>query len=114
MPWCVLPTFSVKVDTIRRVSVETRQAASLQKISLSSSMANRATTSGSSGWRPLEAALSQATANEAHDEASLAQAQANQARDSAQAKYTDSQATAYEQLFRDKVVSRDQIGRAHV
>ena len=58
--------------------------------------------------RPLEAALNQATANEAHDEASLAQAQANQARDSAQAKYTDSQAAAYEQLFRDKVVSRDQ------
>ena len=58
--------------------------------------------------RPLEAALSQATANEAHDEASLAQAHANQARDAAQAKYTDSQATAYEQLFRDKVVSRDQ------
>lgn len=58
--------------------------------------------------RPLEAALSQVTANEAHDRASLAQAQANQARDSAQAKYADSQATAYAQLFQDKVVSRDQ------
>ena len=58
--------------------------------------------------RPLEAALSQATANEAHDEASLAQARANQARDSAQARYADSQATAYAQLFQDKVVSRDQ------
>ena len=58
--------------------------------------------------RPLEAALNQAIANEAHDEASSAQAQATRARDSAQAKYADSQAAAYEQLFRDKVVSRDQ------
>ena len=58
--------------------------------------------------RPLEAALNQAIANEAHDEASMAQAQANQARDTAQAKYADSQATAYAQLFQDKVVSRDQ------
>jgi membrane fusion protein, multidrug efflux system len=58
--------------------------------------------------RPLEAALNQVIANEAHDEASLSQAQANQAKDSAQAKYADSQATAYAQLFKDKVVSRDQ------
>jgi multidrug efflux system membrane fusion protein len=58
--------------------------------------------------RPLAAALNQAIANEAHDEASMAQAQANQARDTAQAKYADSQATAYAQLFQDKVVSRDQ------
>jgi membrane fusion protein, multidrug efflux system len=58
--------------------------------------------------RPLQAALNQAIANQARDQASLGQAQANLSRDSAQAKYADSQAKRYAQLFQDKVISKDQ------
>jgi multidrug efflux system membrane fusion protein len=58
--------------------------------------------------RPLEAALNQSKANLAKDEASLGQAQANLARDVAQARYAESQATRYQQLFDQKIISRDQ------
>jgi membrane fusion protein, multidrug efflux system len=58
--------------------------------------------------RPLEATLNQVQANLARDEATLGQAQAVLARDSAQARYTESQATRYAQLFEQKVISRDQ------
>ena len=58
--------------------------------------------------RPLEAALNQTIANASRDQAALGQAQANLARDKASAKYADSQATRYAQLFQEKVVSRDQ------
>ena len=59
--------------------------------------------------RPLEAALNQMQANLAKDQAVLGQAQANLAKDSAQAKYQESQAVRYAQLFEQKVVSRDQM-----
>src|ERR1035437_1269113 len=49
--------------------------------------------------RPLEAAYNQAVANIARDQASLLQAQANMARDQANAKYQDSQAKRYGDLF---------------
>jgi multidrug efflux system membrane fusion protein len=58
--------------------------------------------------RPLEATLNQAVANMARDEALLGQAQANLARDSAQARYVESQATRYAQLFQSGIVSKDQ------
>jgi multidrug efflux system membrane fusion protein len=58
--------------------------------------------------RPLEAALNQAKANLARDEASLGQAQANLARDSAQARYAEAQAARYQQLFEQRIISRDQ------
>jgi membrane fusion protein, multidrug efflux system len=58
--------------------------------------------------RPLEAALNQAIANLARDQAAVGQVQANLARDTAQARYADSQAQRYSQLFQDKVVSKDQ------
>jgi membrane fusion protein, multidrug efflux system len=58
--------------------------------------------------RPLEAALNQAQANVAKDEASLGQSQANLARDKAQARYAEAQATRYQQLFEQKIISRDQ------
>jgi membrane fusion protein, multidrug efflux system len=58
--------------------------------------------------RPLEAALNQAKANLAKDEATLGQSQANLARDEAQARYAESQATRYQQLFEQKIISRDQ------
>jgi membrane fusion protein, multidrug efflux system len=58
--------------------------------------------------RPLEAALNQAQANVAKDEAALGQAQANLARDKAQARYAEAQATRYQQLFEQKIISRDQ------
>jgi multidrug efflux system membrane fusion protein len=58
--------------------------------------------------RPLEAALNQAIANAAKDEAVLGQMQANLARDTAQAKYADSQAARYAQLFQNGIVSKDQ------
>ena len=58
--------------------------------------------------RPLEAALNQAIANEAKDEAALGQAQATLAKDQAQAKYADTQATRYAQLFKEGVISKDQ------
>ena len=59
--------------------------------------------------RPFEAALSQATANNARDQAALGQAQANLARDSAQARYNEAQAARYAQLFQQGIVSRDQM-----
>jgi multidrug efflux system membrane fusion protein len=58
--------------------------------------------------RPLEAALNQAKANLARDEASVGQARANLARDEAQARYAKSQADRYQQLFEQKIISRDQ------
>ncbi len=58
--------------------------------------------------RPLEAALNQSKANLSKDEASLGQAQANLARDEAQARYAESQASRYQQLFEQKIISRDQ------
>jgi multidrug efflux system membrane fusion protein len=58
--------------------------------------------------RPLEAALSLATANLARDEASLGQAQANLSRDTAQNKYTEANAARYAELFQAGVVSKDQ------
>jgi multidrug efflux system membrane fusion protein len=58
--------------------------------------------------RPLEAAYNQAVANIARDQASLLQAQANMARDQANAKYQDSQAKRYGDLFQAGVVSKDQ------
>jgi membrane fusion protein, multidrug efflux system len=59
--------------------------------------------------RPLEAALNQAKANLARDEAALGQSQANLARDEAQARYAESQASRYAQLFEQKIISRDQM-----
>jgi multidrug efflux system membrane fusion protein len=58
--------------------------------------------------RPLEAAYNQAVANIARDQASLLQAQANMARDEANAKYQDSQAKRYAELFAAGVISKDQ------
>jgi membrane fusion protein, multidrug efflux system len=58
--------------------------------------------------RPFDAALSQAIANNARDKATLGQAQANLARDQAQARYQQSQAARYTQLFQAGVVSKDQ------
>ena len=58
--------------------------------------------------RPLEAAYNQAVANIARDQASLLQAQANMARDQANAKYQDSQAKRYGELFNAGVISKDQ------
>jgi len=58
--------------------------------------------------RPLEAALNQAKANLARDEAALGQARANLARDEANARYAKAQADRYQQLFEQKIISRDQ------
>jgi multidrug efflux system membrane fusion protein len=58
--------------------------------------------------RPLEAAYNQAVANIARDQAALLQAQANMARDQANAKYQDSQAKRYGELFTAGVISKDQ------
>jgi multidrug efflux system membrane fusion protein len=58
--------------------------------------------------RPLEAALNQMQANLLKDKAVLGQATANLAKDTAQARYVESQATRYAQLFEQKVISRDQ------
>ena len=58
--------------------------------------------------RPLEAALNQAQANLAKDQAALGQFKANEARDAAQAKYAESQATRYAELFKNGIISRDQ------
>src|ERR1019366_4350512 len=58
--------------------------------------------------RPLEAAYNQAVANIARDQAALLQAQANMARDAANAKYQDSQAKRYGELFTAGVISKDQ------
>src|SRR4051794_17419393 len=59
--------------------------------------------------RPLEAVLNQAQANMSRDEAALGQAQANLQRDSAQARYAESQANRYAQLFDQKIIARDQM-----
>jgi multidrug efflux system membrane fusion protein len=58
--------------------------------------------------RPLDAALNQVQANLAKDEATLGQAEANLAKDNAQARYQESQAARYAQLFAQGVVSKDQ------
>ena len=58
--------------------------------------------------RPLEAALNQAKANVARDEASLGQARANLARDEANARYARAQADRYQQLYEQKIISKDQ------
>lgn len=58
--------------------------------------------------RPLEAAYNQALANISRDQAALGQAEANVARDAAQAKYQDTQAKRYADLFAGGVISRDQ------
>jgi len=58
--------------------------------------------------RPLEAALNQMQANLSKDEAVLGQAQANLAKDQAQARFVESQAQRYSQLFDQKIVSKDQ------
>src|SRR5664279_2363402 len=58
--------------------------------------------------RPLEAAYNQVVANIARDQASLLQARANMARDQANAKYQDSQAKRYGELFTAGVISKDQ------
>jgi multidrug efflux system membrane fusion protein len=59
--------------------------------------------------RPLEAVLNQAQANLTRDEASLGQAQANLARDAAQLRFAEAQANRYQQLFDQKIISRDQM-----
>src|SRR5271166_658372 len=58
--------------------------------------------------RPLQGQLNQAEANLLHDLAALSQAEANLARDKAQEKYAQTQATRYEALFKEGVMSRDQ------
>jgi multidrug efflux system membrane fusion protein len=58
--------------------------------------------------RPLRAALNQSQANLSKDEAALGQAQANLARDEAQHRYAETQAKRYEQLFEQKIISKDQ------
>ena len=58
--------------------------------------------------RPLEAALSQATAMLSQNQAALGQAQANLAKDAATARYAESQATRYAELFKEGIISRDQ------
>ena len=59
--------------------------------------------------RPFQAALNQATANNARDEAALGQAQANLARDTAQARYNEAQAARYAQLFQQGVFSKNDM-----
>ncbi len=58
--------------------------------------------------RPLEAALSQTQATLLQNTAMLGQAKANLARDTAQARYAESQATRYNELFKSGIISRDQ------
>ena len=57
---------------------------------------------------PLEAQVAQAEANLARDEALLSQAQANLAKDSAGEKYAQDQASRYEKLFAEGIVSKEQ------
>jgi multidrug efflux system membrane fusion protein len=59
--------------------------------------------------RPLEAVLNQTQANLTRDEAALGQAQAVLQRDMAQARFAESQATRYAQLFDQKIIARDQM-----
>src|SRR5262249_37615264 len=58
--------------------------------------------------RPYEAAVSLAEANLARDTAQLSQVEANLARDVAQEKYAREQATRYNELFRQGVISKGQ------
>ena len=58
--------------------------------------------------RPFQAVVTQMEANLAKDEAVLGQAEANLQRDSAQAKFMESQAARYAQLYEQKIVSKDQ------
>lgn len=58
--------------------------------------------------RSFEAALNQALATNARDEAALGQVTANLARDTAQARYAESQAGRYAELFKSGIVARDQ------
>ncbi len=59
--------------------------------------------------RPLEAAVKQAEATLARDTAALHQYEANLARDMANERYAKSQAERYGTLFRDGVMSKDQM-----
>ncbi|HEY1336580.1 MAG TPA: efflux RND transporter periplasmic adaptor subunit [Bryobacteraceae bacterium] len=59
--------------------------------------------------RPLEAAVKQAEATLARDTAALSQYQANLARDMANERYSKAQAERYEKLFKEGVMSRDQM-----
>ena len=58
--------------------------------------------------RPFEAMVSQAQANLARDTAQLSQARANLARDVASEKYSRAQATRYENLFKQGIISQNQ------
>ncbi len=58
--------------------------------------------------RPLQGAVNQAIAAVAQSTALLGQAKANLARDQAQARYADSQANRYAELFKNGIISRDQ------
>ena len=58
--------------------------------------------------RPLQGQLNQAEANLLRDTAALRQAEANLARDTAQEKYAQTQASRYEALFKEGVMSKDQ------
>jgi membrane fusion protein, multidrug efflux system len=58
--------------------------------------------------RPLQGQLNQAEANLARDKAALSQAEANLARDVANEKYAQDQASRYQKLFEQGIVSREQ------
>src|SRR5215471_7015447 len=58
--------------------------------------------------RPFDAMVSQAQANLARDTAQLSQAKANLARDMAAEKYSRAQATRYQNLFKQGIISQDQ------
>jgi multidrug efflux system membrane fusion protein len=58
--------------------------------------------------RPFDAMVSQAQANLARDMAQLSQAKANLARDMAAQKYSQAQATRYQNLFKQGIISQDQ------
>jgi len=59
--------------------------------------------------RPYEAQLSQAEANLARSEAAIGQAQANLKREIAQERYSKSQASRSQSLFKEGIVSKDQV-----
>src|SRR5690349_17875003 len=63
--------------------------------------------------RPFQAALSQAEANVARDQAQLSQAEANLARDQAQEAYARAQASRYDGLFQQGIISKDQTEQIH-
>jgi membrane fusion protein, multidrug efflux system len=58
--------------------------------------------------RPFDAMVSQAQANLARDIAQLSQAKANLARDMAAQKFSQAQATRYQNLFKQGIISQDQ------